>query len=69
MVHAFYKDMPAGIKGFTIQNEDDSYTVILNSRLSYETIRATKHHELIHITDGDFDKLDVQEIESKAHDK
>ena len=31
-----FKDLPTQIKALTVKNRDDSYTVILNSRLSYE---------------------------------
>ena len=43
------------------------YTVYLNSRLSYEQRKKAFAHALRHIRNKDFDKSDVQSIESNAH--
>lgn len=59
--------MPAGIKGYTIQNEDDSYSVFLNAKISYENRIKTYLHELNHIKGDDFNKDEVQEIETDSH--
>lgn len=49
------------------ENEDGSYTIFINSNLcEYKRIEAF-HHALSHITHQDFEKYDVQEIESAAH--
>lgn len=50
-----------------VQNADCSYTIFLNARLSYETQLESYFHALHHIENGDFEKFDVQEIESDAH--
>ena len=60
-------DLPAAIKGFVRLNEDESYTIILNSRLSYQSNADTYVHELEHIKHGDYDKLSADNIEQKAH--
>lgn len=51
-----------------VKNDDDSYTVFLNARLSQESRVKSYYHALKHIERNDFDKEDVQEIESEAHD-
>ena len=49
-------------------NEDGSYTVLINARMSYETQRKALLHALGHILNDDFEKENVQEIESAAHE-
>ena len=48
-------------------NEDDTYTVLINSRLDYESAQKAYIHALRHIDNHDFEKADVQEIEYQAH--
>lgn len=63
-----FKDLPTQIKALTVKNRDDSYTVILNSRLSYEQQRQSFLHELQHITNCDFEKdCSIDELEFKLH--
>lgn len=49
------------------QNADGSYTIFLNSRMTQERQLESYLHAMRHITDNDFEKTDVQEIESEAH--
>lgn len=51
-----YADMPAQIKAFSTLNTDGSYTIILNSRLSYEELEEALLHERQHIEDDDHRK-------------
>ena len=51
------------------QNDDGSYTVLINARISYEQQKKSLKHALGHINDNDFEKLYVQEIETEAHRK
>lgn len=67
IVNAWLINMDTKIKGFTSKNEDDSYSVFINSRLSYEQRMKAYAHELKHIENGDFDMFDVQEIEFASH--
>lgn len=62
-----YEDMPSKIKGFTIKNGDDTFTIIINGRLNAEQQRSIFLHELKHINDGDFDKDDIDDVEFSAH--
>lgn len=48
---------------------DDTYTIVLNSRHSLEQLMKAYHHEMKHIENGDYDKQckDVQVVEIFAH--
>ena len=45
------------------------YTVYINENLTYEDRIKAFQHALYHIEHNDFDKTDVQSIESDAHRK
>lgn len=61
-------DMDTKIPEQLVKNDDDSYTIFLNSRLSQESHIKSYVHALRHIKDNDFDKTNVQQIEAEAHD-
>ena len=48
-------------------NEDGSYTVLINAKLSHIGRIHAYEHAMQHIMNDDFQKMDVQEIESEAH--
>lgn len=50
-----------------VKNDDDSYTIFLNARLSQESRIKSYMHALRHIEGNDFDKANVQDIELNAH--
>lgn len=50
-----------------IKNDDDSYTIFLNARLSQESRMKSYYHALQHINGNDFEKDNVQEIEELTH--
>lgn len=50
-----------------IKNDDDSYTIFLNARLSQESRMKSYYHALQHINGNDFEKDNVQEIEEITH--
>lgn len=60
-------DMPSGIKSFVRHNPDDTFTIILNSRLSYESQRERYKHEIRHLLSCDFEKSNADKIEAEAH--
>lgn len=62
-------DFPCRGEEMVVPNEDNSYTVIINSRLSKEKQMEAYMHAMRHITGNDFEKFDVQQIESEAHAK
>lgn len=50
-----------------VQNEDGTYTVLINAKLSQDGRVEAYEHALRHINNGDFEKTDVQSIELQAH--
>jgi hypothetical protein len=56
-----------GIGGSVCHNKDDSYTIFIDSRLSYERQVEICEHELNHIRNRDFEKENVNEIEYRAY--
>ena len=51
-----------------MQNSDDSYTIILNSKWSREMQKQCFCHALDHIRHNDWEKNDVQQIEGERHE-
>ena len=49
------------------ENDDGSYTILINSRISYERQITAYQHAIGHIVNHDFEKEDVQQIEAVAH--
>lgn len=61
-------DMPVKIKGITIMNSDDSYTIFINARLSSQMQCATYDHEMEHINNKDYDHIfSVNDLEAIRH--
>ncbi|MCD2493310.1 hypothetical protein LQE92_11865 [Lacrimispora sp. NSJ-141] len=50
------------------ENEDGSYTILINARLSDAGRLRAYEHAMKHISDNDFQKEDVQTIEAAAHE-
>ncbi len=62
------KDMPTTVRAITVKNEDDSYTIIVNSKLNYEQQHISFEHEIHHIQNCDFEKVcEINDIEYEAH--
>ena len=67
-VFTIYLNLPTSIKGYVKANKDDTYTIVLNSRLSIDSNLETYIHELSHIINGDYDSdADADIIESLRH--
>lgn len=60
-------DMDTKIPEHLVKNDDDSYTVFLNARLSQESRVKSYIHALKHIARNDFYKEDADRIESDTH--
>ena len=60
-------DFPNYEREMVVPNEDGSYTVMLNARLSVEHQQIAYKHAMEHIKNMDFEKKDVQKIEAIAH--
>lgn len=48
-------------------NEDGSFTILINARLSYDGQLKAYEHAMRHINENDFQKENVQAIEYDAH--
>lgn len=67
-INVVYMDMPIGCKEAVTPNEDDSYTIFINTRYSQEQRTASYLHALGHIEHEDFNnECSVDTIEAKAH--
>lgn len=60
-------DMDTMVPEHLVKNEDNSYTIFLNARLSKENQLKSYYHALRHINENDFCKENVQKIEYVAH--
>ena len=56
-----------GVPGCVHHNSDDSYTIFIGANLSFEKQQEVFEREIKHITDMDFDKKDVNDIEKGNH--
>ena len=56
-----------GIPGSVWKNSDDSYTIFIDARLNEIERQKVFLHEMKHIHEDDFEKEEVQKIESEAH--
>ena len=66
-IYVYPHDLELGIYEQVIQNPDDSYTILINTRYNQETQINAYLHALEHIRCHDFEKTDVQQIEADAH--
>lgn len=55
-------------KEMVIPNDDGSFTILINSRISHEEQLKAYQHAMRHIESGDFQKDDTQQIEAQAHE-
>ena len=62
-----YLSLPHGVNEALTLNDDGSFTVFISTQISQEKQEAAYKHALWHITNDDFYKPDVQEIETEAH--
>ena len=68
-VYVYYVDLPPGVHEMVAPGSGSDYTIYLDSK--DERTNRIKHfaHALRHITNRDFEKEDVQEIEVHAHER
>ncbi|MDY4146872.1 MAG: hypothetical protein SOX98_03040 [Acidaminococcus fermentans] len=68
MIIVTYQNLPPSVPAVVQQNPDDSYTIIINEKLSDEKKRLAMKHEVNHIVGGDlFKEDDVDSIETSCH--
>lgn len=72
MVYVYTKPMPGYCHEMVSQNDDGSYTIVINDVLSKVEQAAAYRHALSHIRRGHFDfdtLLTADEMEKDAHGK
>jgi len=47
-------DLPHGVRGLTVKDEEGDYNVYINGRLSQDQRSIAFYHEIEHIRRGDF---------------
>lgn len=66
-VYVYLIDLPSGINEMVVPCSDGDFTVYLSAKLDMEHRLRAYEHALKHIRNHDFQKTDVQQIESEAH--
>jgi len=66
-VFVYLLDMPASIRETVTPNQDGTYSIFINSRLSHDARLSALEHAMKHIKRDDFCKDDVQKIEHDTH--
>lgn len=66
-VNVILINFPTKAKEMVTENEDGSYTILINARLSYEAQLEAYKHAMKHIENDDFRRNNVQQIEAAAH--
>ena len=60
-------DMPVTVKAYTVPNNDGTYTIFINSRLSSEQQKESYSHEVEHILSDDFETNNADDTELITH--
>lgn len=67
-VNVVVMDLPnIQTREMVIENEDTTYTIFINARLSYDGQLRAYEHAMKHIKENDFERSNIQEIEAVAH--
>lgn len=66
-VNTIELSLPTSISAYVVSNSDLSYTIVLNSCLSWERRRQAYLHEMEHIENGDYERKSADLIEMFAH--
>ena len=67
-IGVYLVDLPTAIRGFTVRNADDSYSIFINAGMSDVMQRDAYDHEIEHINNHDFDNIyDIGYLESIRH--
>jgi len=62
-IGVYFLDMDYLVDEQVVFNEDDSYSIFINSRLNHERQMLAYQHALEHIMNGDFSKECADDIE------
>ena len=69
-IRVIFQSLPLSVRGMVIKvfDEEDWYTVVINSNISAEQQMLTYEHEVQHVKARDFSsEMSVDEIESVRH--
>lgn len=66
-VNVILWNFPNSGREMVVPNEDGSYTILINSKLSDEGRLRAYEHAMKHINGNDFEKDNVQTIEAATH--
>lgn len=64
--------MPNGAREMVCLNPDNTYTILINSKLSHEMQNDAVWHAIRHIENNDFERViecGIQKVETQAHTK
>lgn len=67
MEYVYTFPLPGWCREAVTPNDDGSYTILINQDLSVEQQLKAYRHAMWHVTNKDFEREDVQEIEWRAH--
>lgn len=60
-------NFPNSRKEMVVPNEDGTYTILINAKLSHDSQLKAYAHAMKHIINNDFEKDNTQSIEAVAH--
>lgn len=67
-IQVIITDLPCSVRGFTIHDGFENYTIFINAKLNIEMQKKTYDHEIAHIDNHDFDSMiSVNELEQQRH--
>ncbi|QBE95265.1 hypothetical protein PMF13cell1_00780 [Blautia producta] len=66
-IFVYFMNMDIHVPEQVVKNKDGTYSIFLNSRLTYESNMQSYRHAIEHIINGDFEGSDTNKIESKGH--
>lgn len=67
-IYTYYVSLPEGVNE-AVMSCIDGYTIYIDETLDEEQRKKAFVHAMGHIANNDFDKDDVQDIETEAHNK
>ena len=68
-IYTYIIDLKSAVPEMVVSNPDGTYSIFLNARYSFERQQESFKHACKHIRNNDFEKTDVQTIETDAHKK
>lgn len=66
-IFVYFMNMDVHIPEHVVENKDGTYTIFLNSRLTYEANVQSYKHAVAHIANGDFEEKNPDKIEYIRH--